>query len=170
MAIEQPVYSVVVKDEPFEVRLYPPMIVAIAAENDLRGYSGFSRIFEYISGENAKREKIAMTSPVINTLDEQSMTTAFVMPKAYDLSTLPQPQAGRLSLQEKPSRTVAAIRFSGNINARIIAQKAAELQTWVTTHGYVAVGGIELARYNPPFIPGFLKRNEVWLEVTSTHS
>jgi len=26
-------------------------------------------------------------------------------------------------------------------------------------------GTLQLARYNPPFIPGFLKRNELWLEV-----
>ena len=170
MAIEQPSYTILTKDDAIEVRQYPVIIVAVAQENDLRGYSGFSRVFEYISGDNAKREKIAMTSPVINTLDERAMTTAFVMPKAYDLSTLPQPQSGRLALVEKPSRLVAAIRFSGNINARIIAQKAEELKAWIANHGYEVLGNLELARYNPPFIPGFLKRNEVWLEVTSTHS
>jgi hypothetical protein len=167
MAIEQPVYTILVKDEAFEVRWYPPMIIALAEENDLRGYSGFSRIFEYISGNNAKQEKIAMTSPVINTLDEHAMTTAFVMPKAYDLSTLPQPQSGRLALVEKPSRTLAALRFSGHVNARIIAQKTSELQVWIRDHGYTAIGSIELARYNPPFIPGFLKRNEVWQAIES---
>ncbi len=167
MAIEQPSYTILVKDDAIEVRQYPAIIVAVADENDLRGYSGFSRVFEYISGDNAKREKIAMTSPVINTLDERAMTTAFVMPKAYDLSTLPQPQSGRLALVEKPSRLVAALRFSGNINARIIAEKAAQLQAWIADHGYTVNSCLELARYNPPFIPGFLKRNEVWLEVTS---
>jgi hypothetical protein len=166
MAIEQPSYTILVKDDAVEVRQYPAIIVAVADENDLRGYSGFSRVFEYISGDNAKREKIAMTSPVINTLDEQAMTTAFVMPKAYDLSTLPQPQSGRLELVEKPSRLVAALRFSGNINARIIAEKTAQLQSWIADHGFTVNGPLELARYNPPFIPGFLKRNEVWLEVT----
>ena len=135
MAIEQPAYTILLKDETIELRQYPAIIVALADENDLRGYSGFSRIFEYISGDNAKQEKIAMTSPVINTLDERSMTTAFVMPKAYDLNTLPQPRSGRLTLVEKPARTVAALRFSGNVTARIIAQKAAELQEWIRQHG-----------------------------------
>lgn len=169
MAIEQPTYTVVVKDDAIEVRQYPPLIVALAQESDLRGYSGFSRVFDYISGDNAKQAKIAMTSPVINTLDEQAMTTAFVMPKAYDLSTLPQPRSMNLKLVEKPARRVAAIRFSGTVNAQIIAQKTAELQRWIFAHGYTPQGSVELARYNPPFIPGFLKRNEVWLEVLESN-
>lgn len=165
MAIEQPAYTSIRHEGDFELRHYEPLIVAVSTEDDLRGSSGFGNIFDYIQGNNAKRQKIAMTVPVINEMTEDAMTTAFVMPKAYDLSTLPQPQSRRLTLHEKPSRTVAAVRFSGNVNARIIAAQAEKLQAWIAQLGYFPVGPIELARYNPPFIPGFLKRNEVWLEV-----
>jgi hypothetical protein len=165
MAIEHPTYTVIRHEGDYELRQYEPLIVAVSTEDDLRGSSGFSNIFDYIQGNNATRQKIAMTVPVINEMTDESMTTAFVMPKAYNLSTLPQPQSKRLTLHEKPARIVATVRFSGNVKARIIAQHAAKLQTWIAQLGYFAVGSIELARYNPPFIPGFLKRNEVWLEV-----
>lgn len=165
MAIEQPAYRVLLKKAAFEVRQYDPLILAVSSEDDLRGYSGFGNVFDYIQGNNAQQKKIAMTAPVINELSDSAMTTAFVMPKTLGMADLPQPKSSRLSLQEKPARTVAVLRFNGNVKPAVIAEKARLLQAWIAQHGYLPVGSIEVARYNPPFIPGVLKHNEVWLEV-----
>ena len=167
MAIEQPRYTVVVDDGACEIRAYDPMIVAVSVESDLRGYSGFSNVFDYIQGNNTTRQKIAMTAPVINDLEKTALTTAFVMPKAYRMDELPQPQSTQLRLDEKPARLVAAIRFSGSVNDRLITQKRSELLAWIKANGYFAIGSTELARYNPPFIPGLFKRNELWIEVAA---
>lgn len=165
MAIEHPSYDVILSENSFELRSYEPLIVAITDEDDLRGNSGFGEVFDYIQGNNAQGKKIAMTVPVINEMSPSKMTTAFVMPKAYALTDLPEPGGRRLKLKEVPKRQVAAITFSGNVSTMRIQEKKNELLDWIDTKGWVGIGSIELARYNPPFIPGFLKKNELWIEV-----
>jgi len=165
MAIEQASYKVINQEGPFEIRRYEKLIVAISAETDLRGDSGFNEAFNYISGANSQRKKIAMTSPVINDLSEDHFTTAFVMPKEYQIEDLPSPASQSLSIKEISERIVAAVTFSGNISTSKIEEKKNDLLKWLSIKGYLAIGSIELARYNPPFIPGFMKRNDLIIEV-----
>ncbi len=167
MAIEKASYKVIIKDRNFEVRLYDPMIVVVSQENDLKGTSGFNQLFSYISGRNKESRKIAMTAPVINYLDNDQSAIAFVMPKAYKNSEeLPQPLQSELQLKEIPERYVAAITFSGNIKQEIIEKKKHQLIEWLKEKQITVIGSIELARYNPPFIPGFIKRNELLVEIS----
>ncbi len=165
MAVEKASYKVIIKDRNFEVRIYDPMIVAISAETDLRGSSGFNQLFNYISGRNQESRKIAMTAPVINNLDDEQSNIAFVMPKEYNMEELPQPLNPELQFKEIPERYVAAITFSGNINKEIIEKKRHELVEWLKEKQITVIGSTELARYNPPFIPGFIKHNELLVEV-----
>ena len=165
MAIEQASYTVITKEGPFEIRRYEKLIVAISAETDLRGYSGFNEAFNYISGANSQRKKITMTSPVINDLSKEHFTTAFVMPKEYQIEDLPTPASQSLNIKEISERIVAAITFSGNISATKIEEKKIELLKWLSLKGYEEINSLELARYNPPFIPGFMKRNDLIIEI-----
>ncbi|MGM0689481.1 MAG: SOUL family heme-binding protein [Bacillota bacterium] len=167
MAVEKASYKVIIKDRNFEVRLYDPMIVAVSRENDLKGTSGFNQLFNYISGRNRESRKIAMTAPVINNLDNEESAIAFVMPKEYSLEELPQPLHSELQFKQIPERYIAAITFSGNINKEIIEKKKHELVEWLKEKQITVIGSTELARYNPPFIPGFIKHNELLVEVNS---
>jgi len=36
---------------------------------------------------------------------------------------------------------------------------------WVEERGFKPVGEVEYAFYNAPIVPGFLRRNEVWIAV-----
>ena len=108
---------------------------------------------------------LSMTAPVLNNLDGEKLTTAFVMPKQYSMEVLPQPKNPELQFKEIPERYMASITFSGNINQEIIDKKKQELLKWLKERNITTIGSAELARYNPPFIPGFLKRNEVLIEV-----
>jgi len=165
MAIEQAAYTILLKEGSFEIRQTEAMIVAITDESHLDGSRGFSEIFNYISGYNQGSKKIAMTTPVINELQEKSMTTAFVMPRQYALGDLPTPKSNVLKLKEVPSRVVAVLTFSGSINGNKLQEKQASLLSWLNEKNLVPLGYFQLARYNPPFIPGFLKRNEVSIEI-----
>ncbi len=165
MAVEQASYKVIIKEGNFEVRFYDPMVVAVSTKNDIKGYSGFNILFNYISGQNKESKKIAMTAPVLNNLEDEKLTTAFVMPKKYSVEALPQPLNPELQFKEIPERYIAAVVFSGNINPKIIDQKKQELISWLREKHISITGSFELARYNPPFIPGFIKRNELLVEV-----
>lgn len=165
MAIEQATYKVLIKEGDFEIRQYEPMIVAVSKEEDLKGGRGFDRLFGYISGNNQEKKKIKMTTPVLNDLDQEQATIAFVMPKAYSMDSIPNPLNSEVQLQELPGRKVAVIMFTGNVNPVKIDQKKDELLAWLKEKQIAVTGIVELARYNPPFIPGFMKRNELLIEV-----
>jgi hypothetical protein len=165
MAIEKAAYKVILKEGDFELRQYEPMIVAVSQEVDLRGGGGFDALFGYISGSNQENKKIEMTTPVLNDLSREQSTIAFVMPKEYSLESLPKPNNTGIILKEISGRKVAAIRFSGNINPAKIDEKKNELLKWLEEKKINSTGLVELARYNPPFIPGFIKHNELLIEV-----
>jgi hypothetical protein len=164
MAIEKAEYEVLLKDESFEIRNYAPMVIAISNESDLRGYSGFNEAFNYISGSNEDHSKISMTTPVLNDL-EGGLTTAFVMPKEYKIEDLPNPTSSRLHLRQVSRRKCATLSFSGNADAKTVQAKIEALKKWMEQRELVPIGSFQLARYNPPFIPGFLKKNEVLIEI-----
>ena len=166
MAIEKASYQVLIHEGPFELRLYEPMIVVTSREIDLAGGDGFNRLFNYISGNNQESKKISMTAPVINYLEDQHSPTSFVMPKQYRMVDLPQPNDSTLKLKEVEGRQVAVVSFSGAINSEVIKQKKIELLEWLNEKQMITVGVMELARYNPPFVPAFIRRNELMIGIT----
>ena len=67
MAIEKAKYTVLEKEDNFEIRQYDSQIVAETyVEGELKdaGNEGFRRLYEYISGDNRKKQSISMTAPV----------------------------------------------------------------------------------------------------------
>jgi hypothetical protein len=168
MAIESAKYKLLKKDKEFEVRMYEEISLAMSKENDFRGYSGFNEAFDYISGSNDQNRKIAMTTPVINELNQESMTMAFVMPSSIPFEDLPNPKSHRLSMVKKENMLFASIRFSGTVCPTLLEKKKKELTEWMVANDLIAGSLIWLARYNPPFIPGFLKRNEVLILIENS--
>jgi hypothetical protein len=186
MATEEPKYSVIEKTEPFELRLYEPMILAeVKVEGDLDEASsqGFRLIAAYIFGQNQVTEKISMTSPV--AIEEQNVksakiamttpvniepnagqwTVSFVMPSTYTLNSLPKPLNPKVQLREIPAVKRAVIQFSGFYNAQKVADKTLELEQWMKTRNLEAASAPKFARYNPPWTLPFMRRNEVMIDV-----
>jgi hypothetical protein len=170
MSVEKPAYQVLLQDGNFELRQYEPMIVVTSSESDLSGGNGFDKLFDYINGSNQKSQKIAMTAPVIDTLEGQQSTTSFVMPRHLSMPELPKPNDPALSPREIKARQVATIRFPGTINSRELKKKMSELQEWLTRKGFQPMGAMELARYNPPYVPPFARRNELIVEIEPTNN
>lgn len=168
MAIESAKYRIIKKEKDFEVRMYDEIALAQSLENDYRGYSGFNEAFDYISGYNDQSQKIAMTTPVINEVKDDSMTMAFVMPSSIPFEQLPKPNSPRLSMVKKENLMFASLRFSGTVCPTTFENKKKELLAWMNDHELTAGSVIWLARYNPPFIPGFLKRNEVLISIENS--
>ena len=164
MAIEEPEYTVLATASAYEVRHYQPYIVA---EVDIRGESadskGFRTLAGYIFGDNKAEEKMKMTAPVESRKAQESegITYGFVMESRYTLDTLPGPNNDSIRIREKPSRFVAARRFSGRWSEANMAQNERELLEALSADGIEPQGAVELARYNGPFTPWFMRRNEL---------
>lgn len=164
--IEQPKYTIIKKQSQFELRLYQAFTIIEASDQDLKSYQGFRLAFDFIQGDNVSGQKISMTAPVVNTLNDKGIqTTAFVMPPKMKHNDVPLPLNQNLRKVLIPERICAVYRFSFNPKMDKIRKYEKLLISWIEQEGYTIIGELQLARYNPPFIPGFLKRNELWFEV-----
>ena len=112
-------------------------------------------------------EKIEMTAPVTSSPVEEGKkyTIAFTMPSKYTLETLPDPVNKTISFRKVAKHKVASLRFSGNLNGKLATRKAKELETWLYENKYSKKSDFVFAQYNPPWIPGIFRRNEVLTEV-----
>lgn len=168
--IETARYDVIIEEGAFELRRYPEMLVA---QVDSSVGSPFNRLFRYISGENKANTKISMTSPVI-TSEKIAMTSpvinasnsmAFVVPSKYNRETVPEPTDPEVTIKEVPERYIASVRFRGLAWKNEVEKQTNRLQMWLAEKEITSTGIPFLMQYNPPFIPGFLRRNEVGVEV-----
>lgn len=164
-------YTVTRKAGDVEFRKYPELILASVSggPEDER----FSLLFRYISGQNRTRTHIAMTAPVI-TGDKIRMTSpmiseeeamSFVMPQEYTWATVPQPLDPRVTIRKVPERTIAAILFSGKADENTVRKMTGRLVEVIKREKITVRGSPILMRYNSPWTPGFLRRNEVGVEV-----
>jgi hypothetical protein len=157
MAIEEPDYEVLHVSGDVEFRRYAPYIVAEATvSGDAADRRAFKLLAGYIFGNNDAGEKMAMTAPV----ETRGEDYAFVMERKYSMETLPQPEDNRIQLRTKPARVVAVRRFSGRWTDRNFERHRKALLDDLAKLGVEITGEPELARYNGPFTPWFLRRNE----------
>jgi hypothetical protein len=186
MAIESPRYQTVYRDNKFEIREYDEYILAeVEIDGDFGSalQKGFRVLADYIFGNNTSKARIDMTVPVTEqtvSSEKIDMTApvtsfpieegrkyriAFTMPSKYKLETLPEPVNKTISFRKVSKHKTAALRFSGNLNSKLATRKAKELETWLDESKYSKKGDFIFAQYNPPWIPGLFRRNEVLREV-----
>jgi hypothetical protein len=185
MATEEPKYRVEKDYGEFEVRLYAPVIVAeteVTGEFGKVSNEGFRRLAGYIFGGNDGGRKIAMTAPVgtepapgktagtkidmtapVGAQPKgEGWVVSFTMPSRWTMKSLPVPDDDRIRLREVPARRIAAVRFSGTWGAEKFEAIAAQLREQLEKQGLVPADAPPVyARYNPPWTPWFLRRNEV---------
>ena len=170
MAIEEPKYEVVHSTPEYEVRAYEPYIVAeVDVTGDMKraGNSAFRVLAGYIFGRNEPGEKMAMTAPVASQPlpGDSAYTYAFVMEQKYDMASLPKPLDPNIRLVEKSARVMAVRRYSGRWNGKADLKQREALLAALETDKVVTRGALIMARYNSPWTPGFMRRNEVMIEV-----
>jgi hypothetical protein len=184
--IEEPSYEVVREIEGLEVRAYAKRVIAqtrVAGDAKTASSAGFEILARYIFGGNEGRASIAMTAPVGQVRegetiemtapvgqrkdpeDEDRWVVTFTMPAAYTLETLPKPLDARVELRELPARHVVVWRFSGAPRPAVVEQRKRQLVERVEAAGLVATGEVEYARYDPPWVLPLLRRNELWVEI-----
>ena len=182
---EQQPYDVVKRYPGFEVRRYPTHLIAeVEVDSSFTdaGNRAFGVLVGFISGRNSAQGKIAMTAPVVQEPTKIAMTApviqepgddpgrhlvSFVMPAEYRLDTLPAPTDSRITIREIPTQEAAAATFSGRWTEQLYREHVAELRTAVADAGLEVSGPPRFARFDPPWRPWFLRRNEVVLPVLS---
>ena len=186
MATDEAPYTVLKTDDIFELREYPPQILAeIIVDGDLEGAGNkaFRPLFRYISGDNKSRGKIAMTAPVSQEqkgekismtapVSQQSVqgkwAVSFMMPASYTMETLPIPDDPNITLRQVPARRVAAVRYSGFWSEEKYLLNKEKLAKWLKDNRFTVSGEPVWARYNAPFTPWFMRRNEILIPVTGS--
>lgn len=177
MAIEQPSYRVIEQDGDFEIRQYESYLVAetlVSGDFAEAGNEGFRRLFNYITGSNEARTGISMTAPVGQSSQEIAMTApvnqaeasggywvSFVVPSQFTLDTVPLPLDPRVRVREVPGQLVAVLRYAGFWSEGKYQRKEALLMDFIDSRGLAKAGRAQFARYNPPYMPPFLRRNEI---------
>jgi len=170
MALEEPSYSVLITEGNFELRNYSSYIVAetnVEGDFEAVGSEGFRLLADYIGGENQKKESISMTAPVSQARENGRWRIALMIPSDYTMQTLPTPDDDRIVLREEKEKTVAVIRYSGTWGKKRYENHETKLMDWISTKGWIMAGAPVWARYNPPFIPWFIRRNEILIPVKS---
>lgn len=187
---EQQPYELVQRFAHFELRRYPAYVVAevqVNATFDRAGNAAFRHLFNYISGSNQARQKLAMTAPVIQEpgpSQKLAMTApvlqsgplpgkegtadfvvAFVLPAGVTAETAPVPADPQVRIRTVPGSLTAALRFSGSWSEAAFERRNTGLQAALVMAGLTAVGPPRFARFDPPFKPWFLRRNEVLQDV-----
>ncbi len=187
LALEQPKYAVVQSNPVYEIRKYEPYIVAeviVPGPETEAGNQAFSLLGGYIFGKNkgerklemtapvvqtpvttATSTKIEMTAPVVQTPTSNGFLVQFMMPSAYTLATLPEPLDAKVKLREVAGKTVAAHTYSGSWSQNNYDEHLAILKEALVKAGVKTQGEPLYSRYNAPFVPWFLRKNEIWFNV-----
>jgi len=138
-----------------------------------------------ISGANRRDESIPMTSPVetrsegsipmtapvrsaVSNTDSDSVRMTFYLPAAYSPETAPEPTEADVSLLTEPPKTVAVDRFSWWTPEWRVTRRTRKLLSALDREGVETRGDPYLLRYNDPWTPPFMRRNEIAVELPPT--
>jgi hypothetical protein len=185
-ATPEPDYAVVQKFEDFETRAYGGYTVAevvVPGPAADAGSVAFPILAGYIFGKNKGDRQLAMTAPVTQTIESVKLdmtapvtqTAApggyrvqFVLPKGVTMATAPEPLDPRITLRDIAPSLVAVVRYSGFWSEANYTQHLQKLQAALHAANLVWTGEPVYSRYNAPFTPWFLRRNEIWLHLEAT--
>jgi DNA gyrase inhibitor GyrI len=171
MANEQPDYTVIKKDNEFEIRQYTNFLTATVeteGERDDAIGKGFRILFKYISGENKNKENISMTVPVMQkSIGANKWNVSFVVPKKFNLQNVPQPDNQNVKIINNQNLKVIVITFSGLFSDANIKENETKLRNYIRDKGLKIEEPAIYAGYNAPWTLWFLKRNEVLFKLVS---
>ena len=162
---ETPEYEVIMKDNEYEIRKYTDFfIVEYENEMDPEINKGFGSLFNYISSDNKEKEKISMTTPVIQEVTSANKKMAFVVPGKFG-QQIPEPNNPNLKIKKFDEGLFAVIQYSGFSNKSKELQREKKLESWISDNVYQRKSNYMLAFYNAPFTLPMLRRNEIWVRV-----
>ena len=175
----------------YEVRKYGKRFaIETSCASDEDSGKSFMKLAKYIGVSSAPQNDggvpISMTAPVVtdmNTVEGKTIAMTapvvmsssmmqFILPAEFDqVSKIPKPLNSDVHVVEVPPAVGAVYKFSGWVKREEGAEKVKQLTKQLNEDG-VNIGEDEakkkslLWQFHPPFTLPFLRRNEVWIELT----
>lgn len=177
----------------YEVRMYEPYFVAEFRDEfdseSKKNSESFSALAKYIGvfgkPENELGNAMAMTSPVVQNAPDSGTAMAmtspvvtgttgeymqFVLPFEFKtIESIPRPLNKKIHIKMIPHRVLAVTKFSGSYNKQVCSEKFDKLLEAAREAKLLdpsATPQWSVAQYHPPFTIPFLRRNEVWIELS----
>ena len=182
--VAEPAYMVEKQASDYEIRYYAPHLRAeVALEGGYREtlYGGFRQLADFIFGNNTASQKVDMTAPVISETSQKIAMTApvlsetsetgnrriisFIMPREYSLETLPRPNNPAVIIRKIDEQRLAALLFGGYATEDRANGKIRKLKAALERDGVKMTGEAQVAQYNPPWTPFWMRRNEILIPV-----
>ena len=165
--IEEYPYEVINTYQSFEIRHYEEALftsIRLNSTSYKQGSSkGFSILANYIFGGNDRKQRIAMTSPVSMTL-EDNMRVMFMIPNSLKRDDMPLPNDRLIDFILEPKKTLAVVTFGGWASDKKIAKYKSRLTEALSNEGIQHENKFFIFGYNPPY-EIFNRRNEVAVEI-----
>lgn len=189
---DEPEYTVTESiGEQMEIRSYKPRLAAQATLTDVdemperrKRNAAFQLLFDYISGENQVKQKIAMTVPVsmeqekpksekiamtapvqVEDGNEGPYRMQFFLPKEYTYETAPEPLNEQVEIIQMPAQVFAVNRLKGSTNEERLNKAEEALNESLRAAGWLPLGDAVVYYYDPPFTIPALRRTEVVIPV-----
>jgi hypothetical protein len=167
-SIEKQKYRLLQSEKEYEIRFYPPAMLA-TVYSSAKSYRqiaspGFRTLAGFIFGGNESSTRIAMTAPVHMDINDSESAMSFVMPSKYDEQSLPLPNDPRVKLEKSQAEYVAVLKFGGYAGDEKIARYSYRLRKALEKNGISYKGNFRFLGYNPPY-QFIRRRNEIIVSV-----
>ncbi len=174
MAAERIEYTLVQENDGIEIRDYAETVVAevtVPGNRENAPGRAFMTLFRYIDGGNEESQKIPMTAPVSQVQSDETAqsedlwTIAFYMPNNMEYVDTPRPANENVVIRAVEERRMAVLGFRGGRNNEIMLQNADQLRNYLKDNKIAFIDRPEYAFYSPPYVPWFMRWNEVMFEL-----
>ena len=162
MAYEEANYEVVKENKEYEIRKYSDRLVI--ETNSIEG-NGFRKLFNYISGNNEKNQKMKMTVPVTQEIKNGNMTMQFYLPLKFNKDNAPKPSNSDIKILNIEGGYYAVIKYSGRSSDKNFLKNKDILEKQLKQDNITILSPPVRASYNSPFTLPILKRNEVMYKI-----
>ena len=163
MANEEAKYDLVKSNDVYEIRKYSDRLAIQVASKT--GNNGFRKLFNYISGNNEKNQKIKMTVPVTVMAKSGNMTMQFYLPSKFNKNNIPDPTSSDVEIINIEGGYYAVIIYSGRASDNNFIKHRDILESELYKDGIAIKGPSIKATYNSPFTLPLMRRNEAMFRV-----
>ena len=163
MAYEEANYEVVKENKVYEIRKYSDRLaVETIASNQ---GSSFRKLFNYISGNNERKEEISMTTPVTQIEKKGSTTMQFYLPSKFNKDNAPSPMNSEVKILNIKGGYYAVIKYSGRASNENFIKHKNILENELKKVNILILSSPIKATYDRPFTLPMLRRNEAMFKI-----